>query len=128
MLRYLGRYTHRVAISNHRLIAFDGDRVTFYWKDYAHESQRRTMTLTALEFLRRFVQHVLPRGFVRIRQCGQSLSNRSTRSRPACAPAPAAASARACDRSGVVLSTVRRPHGHRSHPHRSTTREGRSRL
>jgi hypothetical protein len=70
VLRYLGRYTHRVAISNHRLIAFDGERVTFRWKDYTHEGQRRTMTLTAMEFLRRFVQHVLPRGFVRIRQFG----------------------------------------------------------
>jgi len=70
VLRYLGRYTHRVAISNHRLIAFDGGRVTFRWKDYAHGNQWRTMTLTALEFLRRFVQHVLPRGFVRIRQFG----------------------------------------------------------
>ena len=70
VLRYLGRYTHRVAISNHRLLAFDGARVTFRWKDYAHESAPRTMTLTASEFLRRFVQHVLPRGFVRIRQFG----------------------------------------------------------
>jgi hypothetical protein len=70
VLRYLGRYTHRVAISNHRLLAFDGDHVTFRWKDYAHEGQPRTMTLTAMEFLRRFVQHVLPRGFVRIRQFG----------------------------------------------------------
>lgn len=70
VLRYLGRYTHRVAISNHRLVAFDGERVTFRWKDYAHDGQRRTMTLTAMEFLRRFVQHVLPRGFVRIRQFG----------------------------------------------------------
>ena len=70
VLRYLGRYTHRVAISNHRLIAFDGEGVTFRWKDYAHDGQRRTMTLTAMEFLRRFIQHVLPRGFVRIRQFG----------------------------------------------------------
>jgi len=70
VLRYLGRYTHRVAISNHRLIAFDGERVTFRWKDYTHDGQWRTMTLTAMEFLRRFVQHVLPRGFVRIRQWG----------------------------------------------------------
>ena len=70
VLRYLGRYTHRVAISNHRLIAFDGDHVTFQWKDYAHGDQRRTMTLSAMEFLRRFVQHILPRGFVRIRQSG----------------------------------------------------------
>ena len=75
VLRYLGRYTHRVAISNHRLIDFDGDRVTFRWKDYTQEGQRRTMTLTAMEFLRRFVQHVLPRGFVRIRQWG-FLANR----------------------------------------------------
>ena len=75
MLRYLGRYTHRVAISNHRLLAFDGDRVTFRWKDYSHGNQQRKMTLSATEFLRRFVQHVLPRGFVRIRQFGL-LANR----------------------------------------------------
>ena len=70
VLRYLGRYTHRVAISNHRLRAFDGERVTFQWKDYAHENQSRTMTLSVMEFLRRFVQHILPRGFVRIRHFG----------------------------------------------------------
>jgi len=70
VLRYLGRYTHRVAISNHRLLAFDGEQVSFRWKDYAHGNQERTMTLTAAEFLRRWVQHVLPRGFVRIRQFG----------------------------------------------------------
>ena len=70
VLRYLGRYTHRVAISNHRLLAFDGERVTFRWKDYARGSQWRTMSLPAAEFLRRFVQHILPRGFVRIRQFG----------------------------------------------------------
>jgi hypothetical protein len=70
VLRYLGRYTPRVAISNHRLRAFDGERVTFQWKDYAHDNQSRTMTLSAMEFLRRFVQHILPRGFVRIRQSG----------------------------------------------------------
>ena len=70
VLRYLGRYTHRVAISNHRLVSFDGDRVTFRWKDYAHASQQRQMTLAATEFLRRFFLHVLPKGFVRIRQFG----------------------------------------------------------
>ena len=70
VLRYLGRYTHRVAISNHRLRAFDGERVTFQWKDYAHAHQSRTMTLAVMEFLRRFIQHVLPRGFVRIRHFG----------------------------------------------------------
>jgi hypothetical protein len=70
VLRYLGRYTHRVAISNHRLIAHEGDQVTFRWKDYAHGNKQRLMTLSAEEFLRRFVQHILPRGFVRIRQFG----------------------------------------------------------
>ena len=70
VLRYLSRYTHRVAISNHRLLAFDGERVTFRWKDYAHGSKQRKMTLSASEFLRRFAQHILPRGFVRIRQYG----------------------------------------------------------
>jgi hypothetical protein len=75
VLRYLGRYTHRVAISNHRILAFDGERVTFRWKDYAHGSKQRKMTLSASEFLRRFAQHILPRGFVRIRQYG-FLANR----------------------------------------------------
>jgi hypothetical protein len=70
VLRYLGRYTHRVAISNHRLLAFDGERVTFRWRDYAHGNQQRQMTLAATEFLRRFFLHVLPKGFVRIRQFG----------------------------------------------------------
>jgi len=59
-----------VAISNHRLLAFDGDHVTFSYKDYAHGDQRRMMTLTAIEFLRRFFQHILPHGYVRIRQSG----------------------------------------------------------
>jgi hypothetical protein len=75
VLRYLGRYTHRVAISNHRLLEFDGERVTFRWKDYAHGNKQRKMTLPAAEFLRRFVHHILPRGFVRIRQYG-FLANR----------------------------------------------------
>jgi hypothetical protein len=70
VLRYLGRYTHRVAISNHRLLAFDGEHVRFRWKDYAHGNKQRVMTLSAEEFLRRYVQHILPHGFVRIRQFG----------------------------------------------------------
>jgi len=70
VLRYLGRYTHRVAISNHRLLSFDGERVAFRWKDYAHGSKQRLMTLAATEFLRRFFLHVLPKGFVRIRHFG----------------------------------------------------------
>ena len=70
VLRYLGRYTHRVAISNHRLLAFDGNNVTFHWRDYAHGNVQRTMTTTAEEFIRRFLRHVLPKGFVRIRHFG----------------------------------------------------------
>jgi hypothetical protein len=75
VLRYLGRYTHRVAISNHRLLAFDQERVTFRWKDYARGGKQGPMTLTATEFLRRFFLHVLPKGFVRIRHFG-FLTNR----------------------------------------------------
>jgi predicted Zn-ribbon and HTH transcriptional regulator len=75
VLRYLGRYTHRVAISNHRLLAFDQERVTFRWKDYAHCGKPGQMTLAATEFLRRFFLHVLPKGFVRIRHFG-FLANR----------------------------------------------------
>jgi hypothetical protein len=75
VLRYLGRYTHRMAISNHRLTAFDGQRVSFRWRDYAHGSRQRIMTLDAEQFLPRFFLHVLPKGFVRIRHYGL-LSNR----------------------------------------------------
>jgi hypothetical protein len=84
VLRYLGRYTHRVAISNHRLIAFDGTQVTFRWKDYAHGSKQRKMTLSAEEFLRRFLLHVLPRGFVRIRHFGFLANCRRARLLPLC--------------------------------------------
>jgi hypothetical protein len=80
VLRYLGRYTHRVAISNHRLLAFDQERVTFRCKDYAHGSKQGKMTLGATEFLRRFFLHVLPKGFVRIRHFG-FLANRFRASR-----------------------------------------------
>ena len=76
VIRYPGRYTHRVAISNHRLLAFDGRQITFRWKDYAHGNKQRKMTLQATEFLRRFTQHILPRGFVRIRQFGYLANNR----------------------------------------------------
>lgn len=70
VLQYLARYTHRVAISNHRLLSFAEGKVTFRWKDYAHGNKKRKMTLSAEEFLRRFLLHVLPRGFVRIRHFG----------------------------------------------------------
>jgi hypothetical protein len=75
VLHYLARYTHRVAISNHRLIGFENDQVTFRWKDYTHGNKQRKMTVSADEFLRRFLLHVLPRGFVRIRSFG-FLANR----------------------------------------------------
>jgi len=70
VLRYLGRYTHRVAISNHRLVSFDGYDVTFRWRDYARGNKQRLMTVSADEFIRRFLVHVLPKGFVRIRHFG----------------------------------------------------------
>jgi hypothetical protein len=75
VLKYLARYTHRVAISNHRLRALENGRVSFEWKDYAHHSRTKTMTLDAVEFMRRFLLHVLPAGLVRIRQFG-FLANR----------------------------------------------------
>jgi hypothetical protein len=75
VLHYLARYTHRIAISNHRLLSFDGKEVIFRWKDYAHGNKKRKMTLSADEFLRRFLLHVLPAGFVRIRHFG-FLANR----------------------------------------------------
>jgi hypothetical protein len=70
VIRYLGRYTHRVAISNHRLVSFDGDHVTFRWRDYAGGNKTKTMTISGDEFIRRFLLHVLPKGFVRIRHFG----------------------------------------------------------
>jgi hypothetical protein len=70
VLRYLGAYTHRVAISNRRLVSFLGNKVTFRWRDSAHKNKLRLLTLPADEFLRRFLLHVLPRGFVRIRHFG----------------------------------------------------------
>jgi hypothetical protein len=70
VLGYLGRYTHRIAISNHRLANFDGERVSFRWRDYAHGGKQRLITLDAVKFLRRFFLHVLPKGFVRIRRYG----------------------------------------------------------
>jgi hypothetical protein len=70
VLHYLARYTHRVAISNHRMVAFQNNQVTFRWKDYAHGGKQKLMTLSTDEFLRRFLIHVLPRGLVRIRHFG----------------------------------------------------------
>ena len=70
VLKYLARYTHRVAISNRRLLALEDGRVTFRWKDYAHGNRQRLMTLDAIEFVRRFLLHILPSGFQRLRHYG----------------------------------------------------------
>jgi len=75
VLKYLARYTHRVAISNGRLLKLEAGRVTFRYQDYADGHQQKTMTLDAVEFLRRFLQHVLPKGFLKIRHFGL-LANR----------------------------------------------------
>ena len=78
VLKYLARYTHRVAISNRRLVGLRNGSVTFHWKDYAHGNQPAMMTLQATEFIRRFLLHVLPKGLVRIRHFG-FLANRCRR-------------------------------------------------
>jgi len=81
-LRYLGAYTHSVAISNHRLVALEEGNVTFRWRDSAHGNKKKLMKLPVDEFLRRFLLHLLPRGFVRIRHFG-FLANRAA---PVCCP------------------------------------------
>ena len=76
VLAYLGRYTHKTAIGNHRLVEFDGEHVRFRWRDYADGNKAKVMRLDADEFIRRFLLHVLPRGFTRLRHYGL-LANRS---------------------------------------------------
>ena len=75
VLAYLGRYTHKTAIGNHRLVDFDGEQVRFRWRDYADGNRVKVMRLDADEFIRRFLLHVLPRGFTRLRHYGL-LANR----------------------------------------------------
>ena len=75
VLKYLARYTHKAAISNHRLVDLADGRVSFRWKDYAHGGRQGIMTLDSVEFVRRFLMHVLPSGFVRVRHYGL-LANR----------------------------------------------------
>jgi predicted RNA-binding Zn-ribbon protein involved in translation (DUF1610 family) len=107
VLHYLARYTHRVAISNHRLVDFTDGKVTFRWKDYAHGSKKRQMTLTADEFLRRFLLHTLPHGFVRIRSFGFLANRRRATLLPLCRrllPAnPRTHSSEAVNKSGPAL-------------------------
>jgi hypothetical protein len=83
-LRYLGCYTHRVAISNHRLVALQDEQVTFQWRDSAHHNKKRLMQLPLEEFLRRFFLHVLPSGFVRIRHFGFFAHRRRAALLPLC--------------------------------------------
>src|SRR5438132_10422970 len=100
VLDYVGRYTHRVAISNNRLLDIAEGKVSFRYKDYRHDAQSKTMTLDAEEFIRRFLLHVLPAGFQRIRYYG-FLGNRYRKEKlarcrqlldmPACAPRASAA-------------------------------------
>jgi len=84
VLRYLGAYTHRVAISNHRLMAFENGNVSFCWRDSAHGNRKRILTLPADEFLRRFLLHLLPRGFVRIRSFGFLANRQRSQLLPIC--------------------------------------------
>jgi hypothetical protein len=90
VVRYLAHYTHRVAISNGRLLRFENGQVTFRWRDSAHGNRQKAMTLTALEFMRRFLLHVLPRGFVKIRHFGY-LANREKKARSPLVLDPASA-------------------------------------
>jgi hypothetical protein len=122
VLHYLARYTHRVAISNHRLVDVTADAVSFRWKDYRHGSVVRTLTLQADEFLRRFLMHVLPKRFVRIRYFGFLASRTRTRELAQCRQAlavapppptdpPAPAAPRAswpCPRCGAPMRLVER--------------------
>jgi hypothetical protein len=122
VLHYLARYTHRVAISNHRIVNLAEGKVTFRWKDYVHKGKQRLMTVTAEEFLRRFLLHTLPRGFVRIRFCG-FLANRRrreflplcrqlldagplTRSSAPTTPAPKASCGWLCPRCGGTMALI----------------------
>ena len=143
VLHYLARYTHRVAISNHRLVDVTDDTVSFRWKDYRHGSHVRTLTLEAGEFLRRFLLHVLPRRFVRIRyfgflasrcrtvqlpQCRRALTG--TTAPPPASPPPEPPRSWPCPRCGAPMRVIERltPRqiiSRRSSPTSSMTRRSR---
>jgi len=84
VLQYLGRYTHRVAISNHRLVSFKDGQVTFRWRDSAHHNQQKLRSLPVDKFLKRFLLHILPQGFVRIRHFGFLANRRRATTLPLC--------------------------------------------
>jgi hypothetical protein len=106
-LRYLSAYTHRIAISNHRLVALADGHVTFRWRDSAHGNKKRLMTLPVDEFLRRFLLHLLPRGFVRIRNFGFLANRQRAQLLPLCLSLLQAA--KSIPVASVSLSTDR-PH------------------
>ena len=127
VLKYLARYTHRVAISNRRLLSMEDGRVSFEYKDYADGNQVKVMTLAATEFIRRFLLHILPSGFVRIRQFG-FLANRARRKKLASCrvllgvstPSATACRQQTGKHEGERLPRMRdRPHGPRSARRRS---------
>jgi hypothetical protein len=119
VLTYLSRYTHRVAIANSRLLAMAEGKVSFRWRDYARGSQTRTMTLAADEFLRRFLLHVLPQGFVRIRSFGFLANRHRTELLALCRshlqtsapppPTPGAYLCQQCHRGTMRLIEILRP-------------------
>ena len=116
VLKYLARYTHRAAISNRRLLSMADGRVTFEWKDYAAGNQTKTMTLEAVEFIRRFLLHVLPSGFVHIRHFG-FLANRRRKAMLALCrsllPAPQTVTAGIADAAAASDSATEEAASHR---------------
>jgi hypothetical protein len=126
VLDYVGRYTHRIAISNNRLVSIDNGKVRFRWKDYRNGNRPGTMTLSADEFVRRFLLHVLPEGFQRIRYygflCNRYRAQKLARCRellgmPKHPPSPHEPSADYRDRSEAVAGSSLREcpvchHGH----------------
>jgi hypothetical protein len=120
VLQYLARYTHRVAISNHRIVNFADGKVTFRWKNYAQKGKTRLMTITAEEFLRRFLLHTLPRGFVRIRFYGFLANRRRKLLLPLCrrllhadqttpsTPTKASCGSWRCPRCGGIMTVQER--------------------
>jgi hypothetical protein len=122
VLKYLRSYTHRIAISNRRLISLSHDKVSFRWRDSAHGNKQRILTIPVAEFVRRFLLHVLPHGFVRIRHHG-FLANRrraailplcfaflSTASKvlPVAASAPSPLTSWTCPHCGTLMAVVER--------------------
>ena len=122
-LKYLSRYTHRIAISNHRLVSLESGRVTFRWRDSAHKNKQRLLTLKAEEFLRRLLLHVLPPSFVRIRHfgflahrhkrlllpvCRQLLATRATVVKIDCSSTVLPTATWACPQCGTEMRIIER--------------------